>query len=588
MQNAGPTSYAGAGHTGAEPPAGMPPRYGGGHGGGHGPYYPHDETGWDRIASLSMIGLIAQLWRQLPVMIVVFVVLFAASMFGVMKLEKKYTAHGRILVQFGEEYIYNPIIGTAGQGTAYSTDQMIQAEVGFFTAAILKERVLKKIGLRRLFPKLAAKYEADPSARAQIMGQALAEFDKNLNAYTAPNQPLISVSYQHLNPQVSAQVLNAVIDEYLIYRREVLVDSGTERFGRERQTTEEKLNLINAELANFLNQNNIGDFLAERTAAGVRFAALTDQLLAANARLREINAGIMARESKMQSVPKEILQYRDDASSGELANLKIEREQLLSRYRPGSKPVLAVEANIKRLEKFIAAGGNKNLGVSRTGVNLVHQTLQSEKLSLESEAQSVRERISVIKAQIAQVRKKQQKLQRIFPEYQRLSSKAGVLQAAVLQFSTREEEFQARRNLAEEASNNIRVIERPTVPFEGKSLRRPAAILAFLFAGFTSLMIGLGLVFARVSKMNRYPPGGHNPPAAPVPPSPAPPPSYGGGGAAPQQWNQPETVKTQVPPAQAPNQAPAAPVQNGGNPMGSATGQLPILANVGRRPRRRR
>jgi len=593
MHNAGPTSYTGSeGHLHDQHKGQV----------AYGSAYGAPETGWDRVASLSMFDLIGQLWRQLPTMILVFVVIFAAAMFGVMNLKKEYTSQGRILVQFGEEYIYNPIIGTAGQGTAYSTDQMIQAEVGFFNAAILKQRVLSQIGLRKLFPTLAAKYEMDPSVRSQVMGQAIESITKNLGAYTAPNQPLISVSYRHKDPKIAAQVLSAIIDEYLEYRREVLVNSGNERFGRERQTTEEKLAAINTELALFLNKNGIGDFLAERTAAGVRFASLTDQLLAANARLREIDAGVLARENRMQSVPQEILQYTDDASSGELANLKIEREQLLSRYRPGSKPVLAIDVNIKRLERFIAEGRNKNLGVKRTGVNLVHQTLQSEKLSLESERQSIRERISVITAQINQVRRKQQKLQAIFPEYQRLSGKVEVLQAAVRQFSTREEEFKARRNLAEEASNNIRVIEQPTVPFDGKSMKRPATILAFLFAGFTSLMIGLAIVFSRLSKSSRYnqTPPPYHPPAPPAPPAHHN--TYGGDSgsgynppSAPQssgaaQTNAPATnahpkqtagFAQPSSPVRVVSPDPIAPAR--GNPLGTTSGGLPILANIERK-----
>jgi uncharacterized protein involved in exopolysaccharide biosynthesis len=477
MQNAGTPNYTGMDHSESDV-----------------------AKGWDRVASVSMLELIALLWRQLPIMMIIFVVLFALGMFGVLSLKKEYTSTGRILVQFSEDYIYNPVLGTAGQGTAYSTDQMIQAEVGLFTAVNLKERVLKKVGMREIFPKLASQYAADPSMRSEVVGKAIESMTKSLGAFTAPNQPLISVSYRNEDPEVSAEVLNAIIDEYMIYRREVLLDAGTSQYGKERKTTEDKLSEINRELALFLNKHGSGDFVAERTAAGVRYAALSDLLLAAKARRREIDAGIRAREDRLASVPKEILQYTDDSSSGELATLQIQRAQLLAKYKPGSKPVQAIDAQIRKLEAYIADGRGKSQGVTRTGINLVHQTLQSEKLTLESDAQSIAERISVLGAQIAQVRRKQAKMQQLFPEYQRLAGKASVLQAAVVQFSTREEEYQARRNLAEQASNNIRVIERPIVPFKGKSMKKPAAILAFLFAGFSALMVGLGLVFSKVAK----------------------------------------------------------------------------------------
>jgi len=559
-------------------------------------------SGWEGVASLSMLGLIGMLWRQLPIMIIVFIALFALGIFGAMGLKKEYTSNGRILVQYGEEYIYNPVIGTAGQGTAYSTNQMIQAEVGFFTAVILKERVLQKIGLRRLYPKLAASYEISPASRDQIMGQALEEMGKNLGAYTAPNQPLISVSFRHGSPQVSVLVLNAIIDEYLIYRREVLLDDGNVQYGNERKNSEVKLTEINTKLSRFLAANAIGDFSAEQAASGIRYATLSDQLLAAQTRQREIDAGISAHKDRLAMIPAQILLYTEDNSSVELTALQIQREQLLSRYKPGSKPVQAIDANIKRLQNFIAAGNNRDMGAKRTGVNLVHQTLQSQKLSLESEAQSIKERISILGSQISQVRAKQRKLQRLFPEYQRLAGKVTVLQSAVQQFSTREEQYAAKRNLAEHASNNIRVIEHPVIPFEGKSMKRPAAILAFLFAGFTALMLGLAIVFSQISRRNRQTPvnpgGGYVPPQSPSPQAPP-----GSGGIAMQAaQNQPQAnapinsgnmqaamagVNTayhgQMPPLDPQSYQNNSRLNNGSAVGGKRSTDLPVIANISRK-----
>ncbi|MBL4616851.1 MAG: hypothetical protein JKY46_04085 [Robiginitomaculum sp.] len=586
-------------NSGAQPPQAS--KYGGGHMNARG--IDGRSSGWEDVASLSMLGLIGMLWRQLPIMIIVFIALFALGIFGAMGLKKEYTAQGRILVQYGEEYIYNPVIGTAGRGTAYSTDEMIQAEVGFFTAAILRERVLQKIGLRRLYPKLAASYELNPISRDQVMGKALEEMGKNLGAYTAPNQPLISVSFRHANPEISALVLNAIIDEYLVYRREILLDDGNSQYGNERKNSEVKLTEINTKLSSFLAVNGIGDFLAEQMAAGTRYATLSDQLLAAKTRQREVDAGIRAHEDRLAMIPEQILLYTEDNSSVELTALQIEREQLLSRYKPGSKPVQAIDANIKRLQSFIAAGKNRDMGAKRTGVNLVHQTLQSEKLSLESEAQSIKERISILGSQISQVRAKQRKLQRLFPEYQRLAGKVTVLQSAVQRFSTREEQYAAKRNLAEHASNNIRVIEHPVIPFEGKSMKRPAAILAFLFAGFTALMLGLAIVFSQISRRNRQRPvnpgGGYSPPYQPQ----SQPPSPSGGMPAQTPYNAAPTTSSmnngninpamasantayheRMPPLDQQSYQNNSRLNNGSAVVGGKRStDLPVIANIGRK-----
>ncbi len=448
-------------------------------------------SGWAGLSGVSFFELLSRLWARKFLMLAIFVVIFGVAMAGVMTLKKSYTARGRILVQFGEEYIYNPIVGTAGQGTAFSADQMIQAEVGFITAVELKERVLKKIGLRRLYPKLALELELEPYKRDLIHGAALHNLEKSLAAYTAPNQPLVSVSFHHENPQVARDVLDAFIEEYQIYRRKILLDDGKGGFEVERKSSEESLRDVNSKLEKFLVQNGIGDFVAERTALSNRIAILRDQLLTAQARRQEIQSALAVTDTRLLQTPKTVEQFTDDASTGQLAALKLEREQLLARYLPQSSPVQEINARISRTEKYLQSGSSQSTGTKRTGVNTIYQGLQTSKLTLEAEQQSTAAKIAVLKSQISTINARQRRFQGLFPEYQRLASKARIMEENYVQFASREQELKTRRNLAALQSDNIRVIERPTVPVKGKSMKRPATILAFLFAAFTAFCVGL-------------------------------------------------------------------------------------------------
>ncbi len=457
-------------------------------------------SGWARLSGVSLLELLSFMWVRKWLMLLVFVVLFSASMTMVLELKKTYTASGRILVQFGEEYIYNPVVGTAGQGTAYSADQMIQAEVSFFTAVELKERVLKKIGLRRIYPKLAMELEAEPFKRELIHGAAIHNIEKSLSAYTAPNQPLVSVAFRHNNPQVAKDVLSAFIEEYQSYRREVLLDDDNGGFAEERKSSEEALREVNRDLERFLAKNGIGDFVSERTALSTRIAVLRDQLLTAEARRQEIESALSITNTRLQQTPKTVEQFTDDASSGQLAALKLEREQLLARYLPKSSPVQEIDARIARMEKFLQSGSSKSTGTRRTGVNTIYQGLQTNNLSLETEQRSNAAKISALKSQIADIKAKQRKFQNLFPTYQRLASRARIMESNYEQFATREQEMITRRNLAALRSDNIRVVERPTLPVKGKSLKRPATILAFLFASFTALCVGLFTALYSIAK----------------------------------------------------------------------------------------
>ncbi len=524
---------------------------------------PHTPTqpaldGWARLGQTSFIEVLAQMWARKGMMALIFVVLFGLGMAGVMTLKKTYTAQGRVLVQFGEEYIYNPVIGSAGgQGAAYTADQMIQAEVGFMTAAEVKQRVLARIGLNRLYPKLAAELQSKPEKRTAIIGAAIHNMTRSLAAYTAPNQPLLTVSFRHRVPQVARDTLNAFIDEYQAYRREVLLDGGTEGFEKEREAAAAALRAVNQKLEHFLSTNGIGDFTAERAAQSTRIASLRDQLLSAQARQREIAGALASLATLMAQTPKTVEQYRDDAGAGQLAALKLQRQQMLAKYTPQSSPVRELDARIARLERFVRSGKSGSTGTRRTGINTVYQGLESQKLSLQAEQRSNAAKIAALKSQIASVRTRQLQLQKLYPQYQRLANQAKVMEESYVQFATKEQELLARRNLAALKSDNIRVIERPVLPVIGKSMKKPAALLAFVFAAFSAFCAGLLaslMAIARQGQGQGQGAGRRAPAQAPRQGTAAPPPP---------QWTQ----------AAAPAAAPP-------RPAAGMNGDLPVLGHI--------
>ena len=517
----------------------------------HGGPAPAASQGWARLSGVSLVDVLVQLWHRKLLMTGIFLLIFIPAMAGVMSLKKTYTAQGRVLVQFGEEYIYNPVNGSGGQGAAYSADQMIQAEVGFITAAELKEKVLMRIGLKRLYPKLAAELAAKPEKRTAILGAAMHNMEKALGAFTAPNQPLVTITFRHRDPQVARDVLNAFLDEYQSYRRKILLDGGTSGFEAERESAAQALRQVNEKLEKFLTRNGIGDFVAERTALSTRIASLRDQLLSARAHQREIEGALGSVITQMAQTPKKVEQYQDDAGAGQLAALKMQRQQLLAKYTPQSGPVQEINARISRLERYMKSGQEQGTGTRRTGINTVYQALQSQRLSLQAERQSNAAKIAALGTQISTVRARQLRFQKLFPQYQRLANQAQVMETSYVQLASREQDLRARRNLATLKSDNIRVIERPVVPVIGKSLKKPAALLAFLFAAFSALSAGL---FAVLKSMISAPEAG----------------LAGADNPAPANQGQ----NTYAPP---PYRAPANAPRSGGQ-------GLPVLGNIAARP----
>ncbi|MEO6338885.1 MAG: lipopolysaccharide biosynthesis protein, partial [Caulobacteraceae bacterium] len=172
-----------------------------------------------------------------------------------------------------------------------------------------------------------------------------------------------------------------------------------------------------------------------------------------------------------------------------LQQLKIDRQDLLSRYKPDAQPVRDMDQKIAALQGVAAP--NPDAGAKRMGVNPIYQTLETERNQLQAQAASLRDRQAAVIAGLQQVTSRRQKLTELEPRYQDLARERDVLSGNVRAFIVREQEGQAAQAVAKTGEDNVRVIERAYPPVRGSSLKKPVMIVAVLFAAFAALCVGL-------------------------------------------------------------------------------------------------
>jgi len=426
-------------------------------------------------------------------------ILFVSILFA-LTLKTNYTAEASVLVRLGQEYVYEPRIGDAGKGLAPQNDQVIQTEVEILRSDRLRRQVIARIGYARIFPKLAGRYaEASTAEKQALLAKAIVALGARLKVDSAPATTVIHVSFEHPDAQMSALILNTLIQEYLVYRKQVLLDGAAPVTLEQRQVFEDRLAQADAALQAFLIQNNIGDFEAQRLSLNALQTSLTDESFRVRARLREVGGrlGEIARQAGRQ--PAEVGLYRDNnaAAADKLLALKLEREDLLGRYKPGAQPIQDVDLKIAQVERMIREGRSASPGASRTGLNPIHQALQTEQIQLAAEAASLRERDAALQAQMAEVTSSRLKLGEIEPGYQDLLRERDILATNVRDLTVKVESDAASRAIAQGSNDTIRVVEAATAPSKGSSLKKPVAILGLLFAAFTALCVGLIRVFLR-------------------------------------------------------------------------------------------
>jgi uncharacterized protein involved in exopolysaccharide biosynthesis len=455
---------------------------------------------WSARPRYALSDLPALLWRERWLMIAVFIGVAVVGAAFAFTMKTMYPAHSSVLVSLGQEYVYEPRAGDAGRGAVPDNDHVLQSEAEIIGSDALKDRVVRRIGVARLAPAEAHAYAvASPDKRDRMESQIADGIGRSLKIDTAPDAPVIRLTYENHDPQLSALVLNTLLEEYLIYRRSVLMAPTAGALDDQRRSFEQRLAEADAAYQNFLSNNQIGDFEAEKATLSQLAGQLEQQQFANDSSLKEKEGRLDAINGELAQLPAEVGLYHDadPTAAAKLMDLKVQREGLLSRYQEGAEPVKDIDAQIAKLEAAIAAGQVKGRGAERTGINPVYQTFQTEKLQLTAEVAALRDTAATLTSQMSQLTERRLRMAQIEPQYQSLNLDRDVLQSNVRDFTLKAQQSQASQEIAEATNDNIRIVERAGVPTQGKSLKAPVLVLAMLFAGFTALCAGLLRMFLR-------------------------------------------------------------------------------------------
>lgn len=440
------------------------------------------------------------LWRERLLMVAAFAVVLAVGIAVAALAPKTYVAKSSLLVRLGQEYVYQPRAGDAARGAIPQTTDLVQSEVEILSSDELKRRVVRAVGLAALAPKQAAAWEsADETKRRAIEGGVVKAIARGLKVDTAPDIGVVRLTYQDKNPQTAAAVLNALVDAYLAYRHEVLSARVTPLLEREKDAFQARLARADAALEAFQTSNGIGDLPSEKASLAVLHQSVMDERYKAEAAMSEAQSRLAALNRNLSLTPSEIEIQRDvDLSTAtKLMQLRMERRDLLSRYKPTATPVKEIDVKIAELEAFASSPGGTGDKDKRLGANPVRQDLERQRVVVMADLAGASRRRDELNRQLDDIVARQQKLTALESRYQDLSTEREVLQKTMQAFTQREAETRAAQDLAGGGDDSVRVVERAAAPVEGVSLRQPLFILAFLFAAFTAVCVGLLRIFLR-------------------------------------------------------------------------------------------
>lgn len=439
--------------------------------------------GWDDLVTL--------LWRERLLVLLVFVVLFALGAVAALALPKTYTAYSSLLVQLSQEYVYEPRAGDAARGAIPEVTDVVQSEAAILTSAGLHQRVVEEVGPEAI---LGASAHGTPEERRTA---AVIALGRSLEVGTAPDTGVIQLAYKGHDSAEAARILNQIVATYQVYRLEVFRDTTTPLLAEQRDAIERQQDDTDRAYEQFLDENDIGDFAIEREAVGGSYQTTYNELLSVEAQLRQADGRLAALRAEMAGIPPQITLQEDLNLSvqSQIVELRADREELLGRYQPDAPPVRDIDAQITQLEALARSGQAGGVRDQRLGPNPVWQDLEMDRVRAQAERDSLAARRGVLASQVATLEQRQSQLVALESRNGALSAEREVLSTAYRDFTARQVQSSASADLARGGADNVRVIAAANPPDRATSLRKPVLVLAFLFAAFTALCVGLMRVF---------------------------------------------------------------------------------------------
>ena len=419
--------------------------------------------------------------------------------------KRSYTGDARILVQIGDEYVYQPINGAAGQaGMTITADTIALNEVGIIKNNEIIEQVFGEMTsetspfAKRFDPSGMKKLrEAGNNQRLRMEAKAemYKKMDRSFMVSPRPKSSIIDLAYKHEDGEVAVATLNALILSYQSYRRQIFVEGSAGIIAERRKDTERQLNSNERQIASFLAKNNISDFDSEQGGVRKRTEELRAALNLLRAQMSETETALATVEGQLRQTPREINLYVDDRASARISQAELELKQLLAKYLPTSNPVRQKQVELAELKSLQSANGGKASGGRRVGPNTVYQALLTRRNTLQATADSYREKEFTVQRQLNSADSKVRKLTSLSPDYSSLLRERDTLDSRLKNYNAKEQEALVNQQQAEDTNENVKVISWPKYPNKGSNTRLLAAAGAMFAWGLTLFMLALLRVF---------------------------------------------------------------------------------------------
>jgi uncharacterized protein involved in exopolysaccharide biosynthesis len=281
------------------------------------------------------------------------------------------------------------------------TEEDINSEVGLLQSQDLLEKVVVACGLEdRMHPSIVSTlFHMRKMTPEEKRAAAVDKLRRDLRIEPIKKSFLISVSYASTDPQLSANVLNTLGNDYLEKHAAVRRPAGTQKFFEDEvDRYRQKLTDAQNSLADFNRKEGLVTTETEKDSAVPKLAEFEFNMRQTQASVPQAEEHVRNLERQLVSTPPRItteLRHSDNAVlmqqlKSSLVNLELQHTDLTHKYAPTDRQVKEVEQQIEQVKAAIAAQEKAPVKEEATNENPTFALVREELVKARAELASLK------------------------------------------------------------------------------------------------------------------------------------------------------------------------------------------------------
>jgi uncharacterized protein involved in exopolysaccharide biosynthesis len=483
------------------------------------PLMTSEEQPWDEHGGgFSVRDILTVVFKRRTLILFVLFSVIAVATAVTLKKPKVYRVTSTMLVN--EARVEMPIAPT--ESTQLYVDRVSEEDLNS-EIEVLKSRSLIEAVVRRLENPASIALRAEAATDESAPATAAADVDdlspelraqvfdllRHLEVSTVKKSNVLRVSYVSADPLWAKRVVETLTDEYLKQRAERYQSpQAVLFFEQQRNDAEQRLRHHQRALEEFVDEAGITlvEGSDDADVLGAQKQMVMDQLANLESELGTAEADFDSQVQQVERLrvmlknePERLAsssQMNKDAQTNEIERalmaLQLERDRLVQDFRPDSRYVRDIDAQIRMAEERLKQA-EATSAVSGTEPNPVHAELKSDLLRAEVALEGTRARVASLRSQVAEHRLRLEPLNATAFTLESLQRDVRTAEEDYLRYRKKHEEARISAAMDREKFINVTVAQPAQRPLQAESR---GLLSKLVLSAFLGLLGGIGLAFA--------------------------------------------------------------------------------------------